>query len=122
MFDILKRFNISETFLENLKIFGELTAKESVNAFSSILLFIDNKNLYKDLLSYAIDNKDDSLIIFLIEFLNEKIRKNNSYKLSENLNENDLVILTNYANSSQNLKLKKVLRNFLITIKERKLL
>ena len=122
MFDILKRFNISETFLENLKIFGELTAKESVNAFSSILLFIDNKNLYKDLLSYAIDNKDDSLIIFLIEFLNEKIRKNNSYKLSENLNENDLVILTNYANNSKNLKLKKVLRNFLITIKERSLL
>jgi hypothetical protein len=122
MFDILKKFNISEAFLENLKVFGELTAKESVNAFSSILLFIDTQNLYKNLLSYAITNKDDSLLIFLIEFLNEKIKKNNSYKLSENLNENDLVILTNYANNSQNLKLKKVLRNFLITIKERKLL
>ena len=122
MFDILKKFNISEAFLENLKVFGELTAKESVNAFSSILIFIDNQNLYRNLLNYAITNKDDSLIIFLIEFLNEKIKKNNSYKLSENLNENDLVILTNYANSSQNLKLKNVLRNFLITIKERKLL
>ncbi|MFZ8845828.1 MAG: hypothetical protein ACO2O6_01335 [Candidatus Hydrothermia bacterium] len=120
MFDILKKFNISEAFLENLKVFGELTAKESVNAFSSILLFIDAKNLYKDLLNYAIANKDDCLIIFLIEFLNEKIKKNNSYKLSENLNENDLVVLTNYVSNSQNLKLKKVLRSFLITIKERK--
>ena len=120
MFDILKKFNISEAFLENLKIFGELTAKESVNAFSSILLFIDNQNLYRSLLNYAIVNKDDSLLIFLIEFLNEKIKKNNSYKLSENLNENDLVVLTNYVSNSQNLKLKKVLRSFLITIKERK--
>jgi len=122
MFDILKKFNISEAFLENLKVFGELTAKESVNAFSSILLFIDNQNLYRSLLNYAIANKDDCLIIFLIEFLNEKIKKNNSYKLSENLNENDLVVLTNYVSNSQNLKLKKVLRSFLITIKECKLL
>lgn len=122
MFDILKKFNVSEAFLENLKVLGELTAKESVNAFSSLLLFIDTKNLYRDLLTYAISNKDDSLIIFLIEFLNEKIKKNNSYKLSENLNENDLVALTNYANNSQNLKFKKVLKSFLMTIKERKLL